>query len=151
MSASTPHAKTSSSSQLMALIPRTIFRYRPGRRTKAAVFNFLGPMAGRNGPTASRVRDGCQKRAREAITRFAGRIRLVVARFGASTDRSGRSRGMAEQVYRAGFWGRLPVIPKAVVTGIVIGLAAANVWVPLLLTLGMPEAAVAEAAFLAIY
>jgi membrane protease YdiL (CAAX protease family) len=58
---------------------------------------------------------------------------------------------MAEQVYGAGFWDRLPVIPKAVVVGIVIGLAAANVWVPLLFTLDMPGAAIAEAVFLAVY
>ena len=58
---------------------------------------------------------------------------------------------MEEQAHRTGLWGRLPVIPKAVIVGILIGLAAANVWVPLLFTLGMPGAAVAEAFFLAIY
>lgn len=52
---------------------------------------------------------------------------------------------------RAGPWGRLPVIVRAVLTGIVVGLAAANVWPLLLLKLGMPAAAAAELAFLLAY
>jgi membrane protease YdiL (CAAX protease family) len=43
------------------------------------------------------------------------------------------------------------VIVRAIIVGIVIGLAAANVWPLLLLKLGMPVAAAAEALFLALY
>ena len=50
-----------------------------------------------------------------------------------------------------GFWARLPVAPRAIVSGLLIGLGAANVWPILLIKLGMPLAAVAEAAFLAVY
>src|SRR6516162_10042056 len=50
-----------------------------------------------------------------------------------------------------GFWSRLPVAPRAIVSGLLIGLGAANVWPILLIKLGMPLAAVAEAAFLAVY
>src|SRR5580765_8093618 len=64
--------------------------------------------------------------------------------------REPRGWAMVEQVQGARLRGRLPVIPKAVIVGILIGLAAANVWVPLLFGLGMPKAAVAEAFFLAI-
>jgi hypothetical protein len=46
-----------------------------------------------------------------------------------------------------GFWARLPVAPRAIVSGLLIGLGAANVWPILLIKLGMPLAAVAEAAF----
>ena len=52
---------------------------------------------------------------------------------------------------RPGFWARLPVAPRAIVSGLSIGLVAANVWPFLLIKLGMPLAALAEAAFLAIY
>jgi membrane protease YdiL (CAAX protease family) len=58
---------------------------------------------------------------------------------------------MAEERHSGGFWSRLPIIPRVVVVGIVIGLAAANVWPLLLLKLGMPLAAGAEALFLAAY
>jgi membrane protease YdiL (CAAX protease family) len=46
---------------------------------------------------------------------------------------------------------RMPLIVRAVVTGILIGLVAANVWPFLLLSLGAPIASVVEIAFLAVY
>ncbi|MGD0733659.1 MAG: type II CAAX endopeptidase family protein [Terracidiphilus sp.] len=49
-----------------------------------------------------------------------------------------------------GLWFRLPLILRAVVSGILIALVAANVW-PLLLHLGVPLAAISEAAFLTLY
>src|SRR5208282_2273071 len=50
-----------------------------------------------------------------------------------------------------GFWGRLPVIVRAIIVGVIIGLGAANVWPLLLLKLGMPVAAVAELVFFLVY
>jgi membrane protease YdiL (CAAX protease family) len=47
--------------------------------------------------------------------------------------------------------GRVPVVIRAVLSGILIGMIAANVWPLLLLKLGMPAAAGAELAFLALY
>ena len=58
---------------------------------------------------------------------------------------------MTEEVPASGPWARLPVIVRAVITGIVIGLVAANVWPPLLFKLGMPLAAGTEALFLIAY
>lgn len=52
---------------------------------------------------------------------------------------------------RVGIWSRVPVIVRAIATGAVVGLAAANVWPILLLKLGMPVAAGAEALFLIAY
>ncbi len=52
---------------------------------------------------------------------------------------------------RPGFWGRLPVTPRAIFSGILISLTAANVWPLLLLNFGAPIAAVAELLFLALY
>ncbi len=46
---------------------------------------------------------------------------------------------------------RVPLALRAIATGLVVGLAAANVWPLLLGTLGMPRAAGAEALFLALY
>ena len=46
---------------------------------------------------------------------------------------------------------RLPVIVRSIIVGLLIGMIAANVWPILLLKLGMPIAALAEVAFLAIY
>ena len=43
------------------------------------------------------------------------------------------------------------VIVRAIVTGLAVGLIAANVWPLLLLKLGAPIAALAEIAFLAAY
>lgn len=48
-------------------------------------------------------------------------------------------------------WAKLPISVRAILTGIVIALVAANVWPLLLLKLGVPLATVAEAMFLAIY
>lgn len=52
---------------------------------------------------------------------------------------------------RSGLWGRIPVIVRAIVVGLLIGMIAANVWPILLLKLGMPIAALAEVTFLAVY
>lgn len=46
---------------------------------------------------------------------------------------------------------RVPVIPRAIVVGILIGLVAANVWPLLLFTTGVPIAAAMEVVFLAAY
>jgi membrane protease YdiL (CAAX protease family) len=48
-------------------------------------------------------------------------------------------------------WNRIPVVIRAVVVGILVGLVAANVWPVLLFKLGMPAAAGAEALFLLVY
>jgi membrane protease YdiL (CAAX protease family) len=58
---------------------------------------------------------------------------------------------MSEAAVQSGGSGRIPVIVRAVVVGILIGLIAANVWPLLLLKLGMPVAAAAEALFLVLY
>lgn len=58
---------------------------------------------------------------------------------------------MTDVAQPTGLWGRLPIIVRAIIVGIVIGLAAANVWPILLLKLGMPLAAIAEAIFLVAY
>src|SRR5215472_133142 len=50
-----------------------------------------------------------------------------------------------------GLWARLPVWLRAIVSGLLIGLVAANVWPVFLIKLGMPLAALVEAAFLATY
>src|ERR1043166_3287525 len=52
---------------------------------------------------------------------------------------------------RASGASRIPVIVRAVIVGLISGLAAANVWPLLLLKLGMPVAAAAEVLFLALY
>jgi membrane protease YdiL (CAAX protease family) len=54
-----------------------------------------------------------------------------------------------EQSAQNGF--RIPVVLRSIVIGLAVGLIAANVWVPLLVVLGMPGAALAEAVFLALY
>jgi len=48
-------------------------------------------------------------------------------------------------------WGRVPVIIRAVIGGVLVGMIAANIWPVLLLTLAMPLAAAVEVAFLALY
>jgi membrane protease YdiL (CAAX protease family) len=50
-----------------------------------------------------------------------------------------------------GTWARLPVVVRAVVTGLLMALVAANVWPLLLLNLGTPVAAIAEVVFLVTY
>jgi len=57
---------------------------------------------------------------------------------------------MSEQ-RSAGLWSRIPVIVRAVVIGILVGLIAANLWPVFLLKLGMPVAAGVEAVFLIVY
>ncbi len=48
-------------------------------------------------------------------------------------------------------WARLPVVLRAILVGILVALAAANVWPMLLVNLGAPLGAIVEAAFLALY
>jgi membrane protease YdiL (CAAX protease family) len=48
-------------------------------------------------------------------------------------------------------WLRLPIALRAIVSGLLIALVAANVWPLLLLNLGTPLAAIAEVIFLAFY
>jgi membrane protease YdiL (CAAX protease family) len=49
------------------------------------------------------------------------------------------------------FGARVPVAVRAILTGLLVGMVAANVWPVLFVALGMPGAAAAEAAFLAAY
>lgn len=49
------------------------------------------------------------------------------------------------------FWEKLPISLRAIVCGLLIALVPANVWPLLLLHLGVPGAAIAEAMFLALY
>jgi membrane protease YdiL (CAAX protease family) len=49
------------------------------------------------------------------------------------------------------FWSKLPVSLRAIISGLLIALVAANVWPILLLTLGVPLAAFAEMVFLGLY
>lgn len=87
-----------------------------------------------------------EKAFTEASSLSRGDFRLVVT----SDDRRGGAR-MSGAMTGRGYWTRLPVIVRAILTGIVIGLVAANVWPILLLKLGMPLAAAAEVIFLGIY
>jgi membrane protease YdiL (CAAX protease family) len=48
-------------------------------------------------------------------------------------------------------WTKLPISLRAILSGIVIALAAANVWPLLLVNLGVPLAVIAEAIFLIVY
>jgi membrane protease YdiL (CAAX protease family) len=48
-------------------------------------------------------------------------------------------------------WGRVPVIIRAIIVGILVGMIAANIWPIFLVTLRMPAGAVAEVAFLVAY
>jgi membrane protease YdiL (CAAX protease family) len=48
-------------------------------------------------------------------------------------------------------WARLPIALRAIISGLLMALVPANVWPLLLLNLGMPLAAIAEAIFLALY
>ena len=48
-------------------------------------------------------------------------------------------------------WTKLPISLRAILSGILIALAAANLWPLLLLNLGLPLAAIAETIFLALY
>jgi membrane protease YdiL (CAAX protease family) len=53
--------------------------------------------------------------------------------------------------FLSGPWLKLPLSLRAIVAGLLIALPAANVWPLLLLNLGAPLAAIAEAMFLALY
>jgi membrane protease YdiL (CAAX protease family) len=53
--------------------------------------------------------------------------------------------------FLSGRWVKLPVSLRAIVAGLLIALPAANVWPLLLLNLGAPLAAIAEAMFLGFY
>jgi len=53
--------------------------------------------------------------------------------------------------FLSGLWAKLPISLRAIVSGLLIALPAANVWPLLLLNLGVPLAAIAEALFLALY
>jgi len=48
-------------------------------------------------------------------------------------------------------WAKLPISLRAVISGLLITLAAVNVWPLLLLNLGVPLAAFAEAIFLGLF
>lgn len=58
---------------------------------------------------------------------------------------------MATQDRAPGLWAKLPTLFRAIISGVVVALVAANVWPLLLLTLNVPLAAIAEAIFLALF
>ena len=58
---------------------------------------------------------------------------------------------MPSAARKPSLWVQVPVIARAVIVGIVVGMVAANVWPILLLKLGVPLAAVGELVFLAVY
>lgn len=58
---------------------------------------------------------------------------------------------MATQDRAPGPWAKLPVAVRAIISGLLIALVAANVWPLFLQHLGVPLAAVAEVIFLAVY
>ncbi len=58
---------------------------------------------------------------------------------------------MTTQDRAPGRWANLPVSLRAVISGLLITLAAVNVWPLLLLNLGVPLAAFAEAIFLGLF
>ena len=58
---------------------------------------------------------------------------------------------MTLREWPGGRWTTWPAIPRAVISGLLVGLIAANVWPVLLLSLGVPLAALAEAVFLGLY
>jgi membrane protease YdiL (CAAX protease family) len=58
---------------------------------------------------------------------------------------------MTTQDRAPNIWSRLPIALRAIISGLLIALVPANVWPLLLLNLGVPLAAIAEAIFLALY
>jgi membrane protease YdiL (CAAX protease family) len=58
---------------------------------------------------------------------------------------------MATQGSAPNLWAKLPVSIRALISGLAIALVAANVWPLLLLSLGVPLAAVVEVIFLVLY
>lgn len=60
-------------------------------------------------------------------------------------------RGRKETDLAPSLWAKLPISLRAIISGILLALAASNVWPLLLLKLAMPIAAFAEAIFLALF
>src|SRR5260370_31781145 len=58
---------------------------------------------------------------------------------------------MTMQVTAPSLWMKLPISLRAIISGLLIALGAANVWLLLLLSLGAPLAAIGAAIFLALY
>lgn len=58
---------------------------------------------------------------------------------------------MTAQDTAPSLWMKLPISLRAIISGLLIALVAANVWLLLLLNLGAPLAAIGEAIFLALY
>jgi membrane protease YdiL (CAAX protease family) len=58
---------------------------------------------------------------------------------------------MATQDRAPGLWAKLPTLFRAIISGLLVALVAANVWPLLLLTLSVPLAAIAEAIFLSLF
>jgi membrane protease YdiL (CAAX protease family) len=58
---------------------------------------------------------------------------------------------MATQNRAPGLWANLPTLFRAIISGLLVALVAANVWPVLLLTLNVPLATITEAMFLAFY
>lgn len=58
---------------------------------------------------------------------------------------------MTTQDTAPSLWMKLPISLRAIISGLLIALVAANVWLLLLLNLGAPLAAIGEAIFLALY
>lgn len=58
---------------------------------------------------------------------------------------------MTTQDTAPSLWMKLPISLRAIISGLLIALVAANVWPLLLLNLGAPLAAIGEAIFLALY
>ena len=58
---------------------------------------------------------------------------------------------MTTQESAPSWWAKLPVALRAIISGLLIAMVAANVWPLLLVTLGVPLAAIAEAIFLGAY
>ena len=58
---------------------------------------------------------------------------------------------IAAQAHASSRWTKLPISLRAIISGLLIALPPANVWPLLLLNLGVPLAAIAEAIFLALY
>ena len=58
---------------------------------------------------------------------------------------------MTEQENQPGRWTKLPVSLRAVILGLLIALIPANVWPPLLVSMGVPLAAILELIFLGLY
>jgi len=58
---------------------------------------------------------------------------------------------MTETTLVGRVWGRIPVAIRAIVSGLLIGMIAANIWPIFLLQLSMPAAAAAELLFLGAY